>query len=266
MYEPHREQMIAWMKEVRSLPHQDVQIKSFDGLTLRGKYYECNPGAPVELMFHGYRGSGERDLCGGVQRCFALGRNALIVEQRASPGSEGNVITFGIRESRDCLDWVDFAIDFLGPDVKIILTGISMGASTVLTAAGQKLPANVVGVLADCGFTSPEEIIRTVIREMGLPDRLAWPFVRLGALLFGHFDPRETSPMEALKTCRLPVIFFHGEADDYVPCPMSRKNYEICPTVKKLYTVPGAGHGLCYIIDPEGYLKALREFAVHWGI
>lgn len=266
VYEPFRKQMIAWMKEIRAMPHEDVQIRSFDGLTLRGTYYEYAPGAPVELMFHGYRGSGERDLCGGVQRCFALGRSALVVEQRASIRSDGNVITFGIKESRDCRDWIDFAIHHLGPDVKIILTGISMGASTVLIAAGRELPKNVIGVLADCGFSSAEDIIKEVIRQMGLPADLAYPFVRLGAKLFGHFDPNETSPMEAVKNCRLPVIFFHGEDDDYVPCRMSRMVYGNCPTPKMLYTVPGAGHGLSYLVDPEGYLNALREFAPNWNL
>ena len=55
-YIPYRDQMIGWIKESRALPHEDVQITSFDGLTLRGRYYEYAPGAPIELMLHGYRG------------------------------------------------------------------------------------------------------------------------------------------------------------------------------------------------------------------
>ena len=39
-YVPHYPQMLAWMKETRATPHEDVEITSFDGLTLRGKYYE----------------------------------------------------------------------------------------------------------------------------------------------------------------------------------------------------------------------------------
>lgn len=160
IYEPYRDIMTSWIKEVRSLPHKEVSIRSFDGLTLCGKYYEYAPGAPIELMMHGYRGKGERDLCGGVQRCFALGRSALVIDQRACGSSQGHVITFGIRESRDCQSWINFIISHFGSDVKIILTGISMGASTVLMAAGHDLPKNVVGVLADCGFTSARDIIK----------------------------------------------------------------------------------------------------------
>lgn len=265
-YEPYYEQMTAWTLQTRALPHEDVSITSFDGLTLRGKYYEYAPGAPMELMFHGYRGSSERDLCGGVDRCFALGRNVLIVDHRASGTSEGKVITFGVNESRDCMSWIDFILEKFGADVKIILTGISMGAATVMMATARDLPENVVMVLADCGYTSSKEIIKKVIREMGLPAGLLYPFVKLGARLFGNFDPDELSPIEAMKTCKVPVIFVHGDADDFVPYEMSVQNYEACTAVKKLITVPDAGHGLAYPADCEGYLHVLAQFSSEVGV
>ena len=260
IYEPFREQMVAWMKEVRAMPHEDMTVTSFDGLTLRGKYYEYSPDAPIELMFHGYRGNADRDLCGGVQRCFELKHSALIVDQRGCGNSEGHVITFGVCEPRDCDTWLEFMHRRFGPNAKIILCGISMGASTVLMAAGKKLPDTVIGVLADCGFTSARDIIQVVIRTMKLPPRLAYPFVKLGARIFGRFDLDQTPAVEAVKECKVPVILFHGEADDFVPCDMSRRNYEACVSRKKLVTIPGAGHGLSYLVDPETYLKELDGF------
>ena len=265
VYDPYRERMVEWIKEARAMQHLDVSIVSEDGLTLRGKFYEYAPGAPIELMVHGYRGCAERDMCGGVQRCFALGRSALIVDQRASGTSDGHIITFGVKESRDCLRWVQFINEQFGPDQKIILTGISMGASTVLMASGKDLPENVVGVLADCGFTSAEEIIQKVIRQLKLPGFLL-PLIKFGARLFGHFRLEDASAVEAVKQCKIPVIFFHGEADDYVPCDMSKQNYEACASKKRICTIPNAGHGLSYPAAPEVYLRALKEFAVEWGI
>ena len=260
IYEPFREKMVNWTLQTRQMPHEDIQITSFDGLPLCGKFYEFQPGAPIELMFHGYRGSAERDLSGGVQRCFKLGRSTLIVDQRCSGGSGGHVITFGIREHRDCLTWVHYLAERFGPEVKILMTGISMGATTVLMAAGRELPANVIGVIADCGFSSAKQIIQKVIADMKLPPRLAYPFVRLGARLYGGFDLEEYSALEAMQTCRVPVLFFHGEDDDFVPCDMSRAMYAACQSRKQLVTVPGAGHGLSYPIAPELYLPAARGF------
>lgn len=260
IYEPFRESMEKWARETKALPHEEFCITTFDGLKLYGKYYEYKKGAPIELMFHGYRGNAQRDLSGGVQRCFALQRSAFIVDQRCSERSDGNVITFGIKEHKDCLCWVDFMVKHFGPDVKIILTGISMGASTVLMAAGCDLPDQVIGVLADCGYNSAKDIIRKVIRQMKLPVGPGYFFVKLGARIYGHFDLEETSPEEMLKNCKVPVIFFHGEADDFVPCEMSKINYDACPSRKMLVTMPGAGHGLCYPIDHERYFASLREF------
>ena len=261
IYDPFRENMIKWTQEVRAMPHDSFTITSFDGLKLHAKYYEYAPGAPIELMFHGYRGTSEKDLSGGVQRCRKLGHSAFIVDQRGSRESEGNVISFGINERRDCLAWVDFMIHHFGPDVQIILCGISMGAATVMMAAGEPLPKNVIGVLADCGYSSIKEIIKNTIRKMGLPVELSYPVVKLGARLYGHFDLEEASPDEALTHATVPVIIFHGESDDLVPCEMGHICYEACASEKKLLvTVPGAGHGLSYPVDPQRYLGTLTEF------
>ncbi len=260
IYEPYYDKMRQWVITARNTAHEDVSITSFDGLKLCGKYYEYAPGAPVELMFHGYRGSAERDMAGGMHRAFRLGHSALIVDQRCSGRSEGNVISFGVNEHRDCLSWIDFVLTYLGPDVKIILTGISMGASTVLMTSGKELPSNVVGVLADCGFHSARDVICSVADSMHLPSRLLYPFVKLSAKLFGHFDLEELTAVESLKNCKIPVLFFHGEADDYVPSYMSRRNYDSCSSRKKLVLIPGAGHGLSFPVDPERYVQEMADF------
>jgi len=260
IYEAHREQITEWTKEIRAANFERFYIKSFDGLTLSGKYFEYAPGAPLEILFHGYRGNSERDLCGGVARCFALGRSALIVDHRAAGESEGHVITFGINERHDCLSWINFAVSHFGSDVKIIITGVSMGAATVMLAAAEDLPSNVVCALADCGYTSAEEIIKKIVAEMKLPPKLIYPFITLAARIFGRFNLNETSPIEAMKNAKIPVIFIHGDADDFVPCDMSSRLYEACVTQKKFVVIHGAGHGLAFPIDQTGYVEALRQF------
>lgn len=266
IYEQHRTQMEEWVKKSRTMPHKNFEIKSHDGLTLRGRYYQYREGAITEILFHGYRGNAERDLSGGIERCFSLGRNVLIVDHRASGTSDGRVITFGIKEHIDCLKWIDFAIDHFGNDVRLIITGISMGAATVMMAAGEKLPKNVICALADCGYNTAKEIICKVIDEMKLPSKLIYPFVRLGAIIFGGFDPDSNSPEKALKNSNVPVIFIHGNNDAFVPCDMSRRLYEICTSKKKKFvTIDGAGHGLAYPVNKEKYVESLREFAIECG-
>ncbi len=265
IYEAFRDDMINWTKEARRAEREYMEIRSFDGLTLRGYYYECNPGGIVEILFHGYRGDGERDLSAGRERCFSLGRNALIVDQRASGKSDGSVITFGVNECRDCLAWIDRVIERFGQDVRIVLTGISMGAATVLMAAGRDLPKNVVCVLADCGYSSGKEIITKVVAELKLPAKLIYPLIKLGGRLFGHFNLDEDSPIEAVKRAKVPIIFIHGDADDFVPYSMSERMYEACASKKKLVPIKGAGHGLAYPVDKALYISSLDDFRKECG-
>lgn len=258
-YVPYRDEMRRWIIKMRAMECEEMSITSHDGLRLCARYFEYSPDSPLELMFHGYRGNAERDLAGGIERCFALKRSCIIVDQRCSGMSEGKTISFGIHEMQDCLRWIDFTVKRF-PERKIILTGISMGAATVLMAAGEKLHENVVGVLADCGYSSAKAVIYHVIRSLHLPAKPLYPLVRLTGRIFGGIDVEKSRPIEAVKNCTVPVIFFHGEADDFVPCCMSRENYDACPTRKALVTVPGAGHGLSYPANKELYLKELGEF------
>lgn len=264
IYEEFREDMIRWQKQLREMRSESFEIRSRDGLTLRGKYYEYEKGAPLEIMFHGYEGNAERDLSGGVERCFNLGRNVMIINQRAHGDSEGHVTTFGYKEKLDCIDWINFAIERFGKEQKIIITGISMGAATVLMAAGEELPDNVVSVLADCPYSSTREIICKIVREMHLPVKIIYPLIRLGAIIFGGFDPNKSEPLAAVKRAKIPIFFVHGDTDEFVPLYMSEKMYEICPTEKAMYISPGAGHGLAFPKNQEGYYKAVREFESVW--
>lgn len=260
IYEPFRDNMVSWIKETRQMPCRELSIVSFDGLTLRGRYYECTPTSPIEIMFPGYRGSAERDLSGGVQRCFKLGHNALIVDQRAGGRSDGHIISFGVNEAKDCRAWVDYAINYFGPETKIILTGISMGAATVMLTAGSPLPKNVIGVLADCGYSSAPDIIKKVMKDLKLPVNLLYPMVRLAGKLYGHFDLEDADVLAAVQNATVPMIFIHGETDDFVPHDMSKLLYENCPTKKLFVSVPGAGHGLGYPMNPEGYIEQVHKF------
>ena len=265
IYEAYRDDMIGWMKQIRSMPHEDIEIKSYDGLTLRGTYYEYAPDATVELLFHGYRGNAERDLCGGIERCFALGRSVIIIDQRAGGKSDGHIITFGVREHRDCLSWVDYAVERFGKDRKLVIGGVSMGAATVVMAAGEKLPDNVVCVMADCGYSSTEEIIKKVIKDLKLPLFPVYPLIRLGGMIYGGCDIKKGSPMEAVKRATVPIVFLHGDEDDFVPYEMSVKLHEACASQKKMVTIKGAGHGLAFPVDRKRYVEALREFEKECG-
>ena len=143
---------------------EEIQITSFDGCKLFGRYYHLRDGAPLEILFHGYRSCSFRDCSGGHLLSRKMGFNALVIDQRAHGKSSGNTITFGVKEHRDCKMWIDYAVRRFGTDCPIMLSGISMGAATVLMAAGLELPFNRKQEFID--ILNPFERLQAVIALM----------------------------------------------------------------------------------------------------
>lgn len=259
-YTPYAEEMTRNIKLFLDIPYEDVYIKSHDGLKLHGKFYEGQKDKPVLIFFHGYRANATRDGSGIHTLGTVKGINILVITQRSHNESEGKTITFGIKESMDCLSWIEYVKSRFGEDKKVILWGISMGAATVLTAAGRELPDNVLGIGADCGFSSPKEILKSVIKSMKLPVELSYQLVRLGGKIYGGFDVEETSAVDAMTRAKVPILFIHGLDDDFVPCDMSRKNYDACVSDKQILLVEKAGHGMSYYVDMKKTEEAVFAF------
>lgn len=259
-YEVFSDVIIKSANNILNAPYEKVTTTSRDGIKLVGRYYHVKDDAPVSIIFHGYRSNIGTDCNGGYYLSVKNGYNVLVVYQRGHRESGGKTITFGVKERYDCLDWISYVNERFGEDTPILLMGLSMGAATVLMAAGLELPSNVKGVMADCGYSSPKEILQEVIKQMKYPLRLTYFFVRMSARIFGHFDPEEASAVEALKNAKVPVLIIHGDDDRFVPSRMSRDNYEACASQKEILIVPGAGHGLSYCVDAKAYEKAVQEF------
>ena len=166
----YRERSLKNIDALVDTPFERVSIQSRDGLTLRGKFYAGRREAPLLLFFHGYRSTAERDGSGGFSICREKGWKAMMADQRGHGESEGKTITFGVKERFDVLDWINWAVKRFGEEQDIYLVGISMGAATVLMAAGEGLPPQVKGIWADCGYSSPEAVLRHTIRTRRLPE------------------------------------------------------------------------------------------------
>lgn len=239
--------------------YESVCVKARDGKLLRGRYYHVRDNAPLLLAFHGYRSVSTRDCAGAFALALKFNFNILAVDQRAHGESEGHVISFGIRERRDCLSWAEYAAERFG-GCPIVLCGISMGAATVLMASSLPLPANVVCIAADCPYSSPAAIIRKVSRDEGYPPALVYPFIWLGGWIYGGFRLTEADAVSAVRQAKVPILLIHGEDDRFVPCEMSREILDNCGSRAELHTFPGAGHGLSYLTDPARYERIWADF------
>ncbi len=238
---------------------QEISVKSYDGLTLYGRWVPAKNPRGTVLFAHGYRSTVLVDVGTAFEYFHNLGMNLLIPDHRSHGKSEGRYITFGVKESRDMVSWMEYHNQNFG-DYPIVLDGVSMGAATVMYVPRLNYPKNLKAMIADCGFTSPKDIISVVFRGVThLPAVTSIWIADLCARLFAGFSFYECDTRSILKDSKIPVVMAHGTADDFVPCEMSKDSFDACAAPKQLLLAEGAEHGLSFMVEREKYVKLIEE-------
>ncbi|WP_177976032.1 alpha/beta hydrolase [uncultured Eubacterium sp.] len=269
---------IVWISQQEA---EDIYIQSEDGLKLHARLMDQSGAKGTVLMFHGYRTHPEVDFSASSYVYYECGNRIVHIDQRAAGESEGKYIGFGVLESRDCCLWAQYIANRFGTDQKIILAGLSMGASTVLMATAHHedrrvrincspeepmevsmtLPKNVTGIVADSAFSSPYDIIKKRIRTTyHCNGRLLTIAIGIWSRMLAHYSLKELSVPDVMKHNTIPVLLVHGTEDSNVPVEMTVKIAENCQAPKQVLLVKGAEHGTGYLVDNEAYKKALQEF------
>lgn len=261
--DPNSKTVIAASHKAELLPTEQVDIEGQDGVPLTGRIYHAEKPKRIIVAMHGWRSSWQLDYGSTTEFYHKNDCTIIFPDQRGQNGSGGDYIGFGVLERYDCFEWVKFAVERFGTSVPIYLCGVSMGATTVLMTSGFELPANICGIIADCGFTSPHDIWEHVLKNnLHLNSKITYPIANAICKKEANFDGEEYSTTEALSTNEIPVLFIHGSNDRFVPIEMTFNNYLAAKGEKELLIVPGAGHGMSYLTDPKSYEKAVKSFFV----
>lgn len=272
-----------------------ITIESDDGLKLVA--YDLPAGGGEEksaagtmILMHGYQSEPVREFASLIHFYHDLGYNIILPFQRTHGESEGKFITFGVKERFDLRGWVVKANEIYGEENPVFIQGISMGCATSVMSLGLDLPSNVRGVIADCGFTSPKEIIWKVLKnDRKVPT--AKTIMKIGNLFvksFAGFDMGEYSTLDAIefnkeRANQIPILFFHGTADAYVPIEMTETNFSYClgtmlningsmtmePNPQagkyKYVRIQDSPHAIANLIDPETYHAEVKKFLSKYG-
>lgn len=254
--------LAAGVETLRSTPMETVTVKSHDGLTLVGHWYPAENPKRTVIMFHGWRSAWYHDF--GMSADFMHNNNCnlLYIEQRSHGKSEGKYISYGVLERYDVQTWVDFITERNSENLPLYLCGISMGATTVLLATELPVKSKISGVIADCGFTSGDAIIKDIIAKniRYAPGSALFKITDTTCKRHTGFAYGDCSTISAMKSCTVPILFIHGENDGFVPASMTYENYEACAAPKELLIVQKAAHGTSYVFDRDGYENKVLAF------
>ncbi len=246
-----------WSDTVR---REAVTVHSADGLALSGEYIlQAETSSLWVIAVHGYRGN-HSHMFTMASYYGQRGYNVLLPDLRGCGASEGDYIGMGWPDRKDMLQWINWIIA-RDPDAQIVLHGISMGGATVMMTAGEDLPPQVRVIVEDCGYTSVWDIFKD---EMAFLFHLPpFPVLHVGSVISSvraGYSFAEASALEQVKKARVPMLFIHGEKDNFVRTDMVYPLYEACPTEKQLLVVEGAGHGSSYSMDPDLYFGTVFGF------
>ena len=255
----------GWASTFKASVTEKVSIVSFDELTLQGHWYPVEGATRTVICAHGWHSRWNLDFSGIGPFLHENGCNVLLIEQRAHGDSEGELISYGIRERYDVLSWLDW-LDKHHGGLPVYLYGVSMGAATVLMTATLPIAGRVCGIISDCGYSDPQEIVSlTLEASLGKFARPTATAINLNCKLREKFTLSDYSPIQAMReNTEIPCLFIHGDADKTVPCCMSVENYAACQAPKELLLVEGADHAMSFVITPDAYKQTvLRFFATH---
>lgn len=241
-------------------PGEDVHMESFDGLTMYGKMFQQEHTDLWAIVVHGYTSSYESCLDLMV-RFYEQGYNVLLPSLRTHGESEGDYISMGYYDGRDIVEWSNIIVK-MNSDAEIVLHGTSMGAATVMMAAGEEsLPENVFAVIEDCGYTNAYTMFVEQLKyRYGLPEFPVMTISRMLGEVRTGFDFRDASPIDALVDATVPILFIHGDQDGFVLPYMQVELYESYEGVKDMLIVNGADHGAARYVDPESYYGSMWKF------
>ena len=249
----------AWCNEQHM---QNCYIKSRDGLRLHAFYLPAKDAKRFVLLSHGYKGSGFGDFAYTARFLHENGCNLLFIDQRCCGLSEGEYITFGAKEQQDVQQWSFYISERNSGKLPVYLYGESMGAAAVLMASGHKLPDEVKGLIADCGFQSMKRQLQDIAANwfhLNWVELLLFR-VDLFCRLLGGFSMGDADTTKAMKKNKRPVLFFHGEEDTYVALENSVYNYAQCCAPKELVIIPEARHLCSPYVAPELYRQKILDF------
>ncbi len=254
--------VMPWVDSImKSGALRDTVITLKDGTSRHGYYLRADrPTGRTAVLVHGYKDCALLMLHLGCMYHRDLGYNVVLPDLWSHGESEGDYIGMGWNERHEVIEWTEVASSLMQSDT-IVLHGVSMGGATVMNVSGERLPASVKAIIEDCGYTSAwDEFSGQLKEQFGLP---AFPLLYTTSALcrvrYG-WSFGEDSPREQVKRCRVPMLFIHGDKDDFVPTAMVHEVYASHPGKKQLWLAPGSEHARAYSDHPEEYTRRVKAF------
>ena len=249
---------VNWL--IKDSNYIDTYITSSDNLKLHA--YEVkneNKTDKWAIVVHGYTSEGKL-LSSKAKHLYNMGYNVLVPDLRSHGTSEGNYIGMGWHDRLDIIDWINYIVKN-NPKSEIALHGTSMGSATVLMVSGEKLPSNVKAIVADCGYTSVYDEFSYQLKQLfNLPAFPIMNFSDVVTHIRAGYCLNDASAINQVKKSTTPILYIHGDKDDFVPYYMMDELYNATNSEKEKLTIEGGEHANSDLVNPKLYWSTVNSF------
>ncbi|MFC1517072.1 alpha/beta hydrolase [Candidatus Margulisiibacteriota bacterium] len=242
------------------LPYENIILNTQDGLNLTGWFIPAaKKSGKTVILCHGITNS-KAFFLPEAAYIVQAGYNLLIFDLRAHGRSEGNFVTFGLKEQID----LEAAIDYLKKERpaaarKIGILAHSMGAATTIFVAVRRKELKAL-VLINC-YNNIETDMAYWVTTLGkLPH---WPFVQLGIKSFKKelkVDLKEVSPLQSVSKIKAPMFFICSAEDEVTDPKDTHRLYEKAKGQKYYWCIPNAKHETYHQVAGMEFEKKILDF------
>lgn len=256
-------QIVPWLDSLQQHHAlRDTFITAPDGIRMHAFYARASrPTRRTAIIVHGYTDNAIRMFHIGYLYNHSLDYNILLPDLRYTGLTEGDAIQMGWLDRKDVLQWIDTTPALFGDSLKAVVHGISMGAATTMMVSGEKTPEYITCFVEDCGYTSVWDQFSKELKGLfGLP-----PFPLLYTAswicqLQNGWNFQEASALSQVARCTKPMLFIHGDNDDFVPTWMVHKVYAAKPSTKEIWITECVDHAHSYKLYPDEYTEKVKAF------
>lgn len=239
------------------LEKTDYTIKGFEDYVLHVEFLK-NPTHTDKyiILSHGYTDNRMGSLK-YVKMYLDYGFNCIIYDLRGHGENEPTFTTYGIREGKDLIKLIEDT-KARYKDISVLgLHGESLGAATTLTSL--KYKPEVDFVVADCGFSDIENVLRLGYKNAGLPTFL-FDIANFTGKIRYHYSLAEMCPIDSLDENTISILFMHGAKDNFIIPKNSEDMAARTKGYKELYLIEDAGHAESILVHPEEYRERVKAF------
>jgi hypothetical protein len=256
-YKPYINNLYSDMDYMSKKEYKEISINSFDGLKLKANYYDNNSNK-CAILIHGYKATPLNNFSTIGKYLLDMGYNLLMIYQRTHGKSEGKYITFSKKEGLDLLEW----IKYISNDKKIddiILYGISMGSSTLMSIS-DKIDSNKVKLLVfEAGFIKMNKMVKDSLKRKNKLLLIFYPLVKVHSVMFSHFRLSGFDISKKLINCNYKTLFIHGKEDRLISYKDTLHAFENKKSDKELLLIDGAGHNMCNLYNKDVIKDKIEE-------